>query len=450
MTRISQTNQRQPTSAAWMREGPRSGGASSSRPGVAGALQQLETRGARASQWLGLGSASGLSRLFGVTTDRFYKKELKQAEARVLPPGEKPAHKTKGVKFTPEQVERVRNAPDLATARKEVRGMLQRATGERGREAVNKLLGTNIREGRNKNKAGDNILDKIAGSIAKTLRRDVGGEHPAGGASPWSSTNTRSNAEIGASDAACHPPPPPPCVHEPVTVDIGEFVPAAKAASELMSPLVFDVGGAGLQLDRGARVPVDLDGDGQDEMVTDVDNGLGLLVFDAPEIDEDGRAGASRAFFGDGTDLTGYGVVSPRADGRWDDGFAALRALCEHLYLVGGDKQHLDAHDLAFLHNEIGLRMRTGGLYGDDVSLAELGVTRIDLGDAATVEPLEQAAKDRFGNKWMRQAGATFVIDGQLRCYADLWFAVTQRTTVAPSTTRTKSSTAPAAHRAPA
>jgi hypothetical protein len=401
-------------------------------------LRQLETRGARGSQWLALGAKNSVSRFFGGLSPHVYQKALRHADARVLPAGEKPAHKDKTVTFTPEEVARVRNAPDAAAAKKAVRDILQNGKKKDARDVVNHLLGSKIRSGPNKNRASRKILDNLAGSIARSLRREHGAASPTASndtaqRSTVSSSTTRANGWMGGSNTgACHdapppPPPPPTCVDEPVTIDIGAFVPAAKAASELMSPLVFDVAGRGLQIDKGVRVAVDLDGDGAGEMVTDLDNGLGLLVFDAPATDDDGE-GASREFFGDGTDLSGYGIEAPRADGRWDDGFAALRALCEHFFLVGGDKQYLDENDLAFLHEEIGLRMRIGGLHGDDVSLGELGISRIDLGAPSQVEPLEGAARDRFGNKWMRQTGATFLIDGHERCYADLWFAVTRRT----------------------
>jgi len=440
MTRIHPTHHRAPLSVDATRSAA-SPAATSSRPTVADSLRQLETRGARGSQWLGLAGRIGAPALFGGVSSSVYKEALRHAEARVLPERQKPAHKAKTVTFTPEQVARVRNAPDATAAKNAVRDILQNGQKKSARDVVNHLLGSKIRSGPNKDKAAKKIFDNLAGSIATSLRSEQSAgastaatdTAPAQRASSSSTGSTAWSSESdgdGCQDAPPPPPPPPPppvsCVDEPTTVDIGDFVPAANAASELMSPLVFDLAGRGLQLDKGVRVAVDLDGDGDGEMVTNVDNGLGLLVFDALDADSDG---AARAFFGDGTDLSGYGIESPRADGRWDDGFAALRALCEHFFLVGGDKQFLDDADLAFLQDEIGLRMRIGGLHGDDVPLSELGITRIHLGAPSQVEPLDRAARDRFGNKWMRQTGATFVIAGHERSYADLWFAVTQRAT---------------------
>jgi hypothetical protein len=463
-------------SGSWARSG-----ATGSRKGapldVDGSLRASDARGQQWRRVLGSGTLGPFPGFWGAVSDRHYKGKLQQAEARVLPAGEKPEKSTRSVTFTPEEVARIRNAPDFAAAKKEVRQILQQETGKRGREALNKVLGTGIREGRNKNRASETILEKLTGSIAKSVRStgraeaataaaDAGGAQGGYGATAtpprsegtlrdrWSSWTSPVRALFGDHGAeACPPPayvppPPPTSVERPVTVDISDFVPAGNAASELLSPLVFDLQGRGLQLAKGARVAVDLDGDGNGEMVTDVDNGLGLLVFDDGVGGDLEHAGRGGAFFGDHTDLTAYGVVSPRVDGRWDDGFAALRALCEHLYLVHGDKQFLDENDLVFLQEECGLRMRVGGLYGEDHALTSLGITRIQLGDPTRVDSVEQAAKDRFGNRWMHQPGATFTIHGQQRPYADLWFAVTQRvhdqTSASPTrgSARTASSTA--------
>ncbi|MFZ9887465.1 MAG: hypothetical protein ACO3JL_08170, partial [Myxococcota bacterium] len=72
---------------------------------------------------------------------------------------------------------------------------------------------------------------------------------------------------------------------------------------------------------------------------------------------------------------------------------------------------------------------RIEGLFGDDRTFAEVGITRVNLGDKARIEHIDEAKTDRFGNRLMRQAGATFVVDGLVREYADIWFAVWARST---------------------
>jgi hypothetical protein len=444
-----QNNQSTQANRGWTRDGGRAADAPGGRGLPQGWGAQNDARG-RAGVTL-LQGRGPLTNLFmgRMKTERDVKQKLQGAEARVLPAGEKLGPHAKGVTFTPEQVARIRNAPDAKAAAKEVRAILQETAGKGARKTVNELLDTKIRSGRNKNKASNRIMDEMSTSIARSIRSSAAPAAADGGRAttqaapvgPWSPDNAvreggsphKGSPACGdnappASNAPPYAPPPARHVEEPVTVDLSDFRDAARTAAELASPLVFDLEGRGLQIVRGERVPVDLDGDDDAEMVTNPDNGLGLLSFDARFVDEDGNDGMGRSLFGDTTDLTAYGVHSPRADRRWDDGFAALRALCEHLYLVHGDKQHLDAQDIAFLQDEVGLRMRVGGLHGEDRLLTDLGITRLQLGTAAGVELLEQAPKDRFGNRWMHQTGATFTIHGVERAYADLWFAVTQRT----------------------
>jgi hypothetical protein len=416
---------RNPAALTWNGRGGAPAKVTGPKSDVLGALAQREARGEKA--WSKLFGNTPFANLWTgrITTEKDVKARLRHADARVLPPGEKPARKSRHVTFSPEEMARVRNAPDMKSAQKAVKEILQQHTGKKGRDMLNKLLDTKIRSGPNKNRVSSRILDDMCGSIAKSLRQDSTHSSQSSQRSGARSTG----APYGATPHGdCPPPPPPHCVDQPVTVNLDEYVPAAKSAGELISPLVFDLQGRGLHIEKGERVGIDLDGDGQGEMVTNPDNGLGLLTFDALDVGDDERVAASRDFFGDGTDLTGYGVRAPRADGRWDDGFASLRALCEHMYLVHGEKQFLNEQDIAFLQDAVGLRMRVGGIHGEDRLLSELGITRIDLGELSRVVPLEQSAKDRFGNKWMHQPGATFVVQGETRGYADLWFAVTQRT----------------------
>jgi len=369
------------------------------------------------------------------------QQKLGASQARSIPAGQTPPQGARTLTFSPEEAARVRNAPNAEAAKQEVIKILAERTGQslsgdfagsRGkgpqggpeRDALNQLLGTKVRSGREKNGTSAMIFDQMAGSIAQSLRST---------SNHATTQSTPGAAELGASRASQgdgiivpgNEPPAaaPPCADGPEAVDISDFADAADTAGELMSPLIFDLQGQGLQIKKGERIAIDLDGDGKGELITNLDNGLGLLVFEAI----DSLDGAGRDYFGDQTDLAGYGIRSPRDDGKWDNGFAALRALCESYELVHGNKQHLDARDLAFLEAEVGLRMRIDGLFGEDRTFAEVGISRINLGDPTKVQSIQEASTDRFGNKLMRQKGATFLVGERERPYADIWFSVTQR-----------------------
>jgi hypothetical protein len=167
----------------------------------------------------------------------------------------------------------------------------------------------------------------------------------------------------------------------------------------MATPLIFDLAGSGPVIRGHQMVREDLDGDGLEEVVTDLAFGSGLLVLDAS------RLGPRRA--------------------EIRHGFDALRAIAEDHGLVGGAKQHLDAEDLALLEERIGLRMRVGGFAGGDVRFAELGITRIDLGDPERV--VDSAGTDAFGNRYVRQAGARFTVRGQVHEYVGMCFRVQAR-----------------------
>ncbi|HEY8209834.1 MAG TPA: hypothetical protein VIG99_20240 [Myxococcaceae bacterium] len=169
----------------------------------------------------------------------------------------------------------------------------------------------------------------------------------------------------------------------------------------MATPLIFDLTGSSPVIRAAEMVREDVDGDGFQEVVTDVAFGTGLLVLDPV------RLGERRACV--------------------HNGFEALRALAEDFARVGGDKQHLDAADLAFLEEQVGLRMRVGGFSGGDVRFAELGITRIDLGDPEQIDSVDGAAADLFGNRYLRQAGARFTVRGQVREYVGIRFRVQAR-----------------------
>ena len=165
--------------------------------------------------------------------------------------------------------------------------------------------------------------------------------------------------------------------------------------------------------------------DGKKEMITDLDAELGLLIFDSKSDDEDITG---RDMFGDNTDLSHYGIKADTQDGNFKDGFQALRAVCEHYKLVNDSKQFLDAGDLAFLEEELGMRMRVGGITSEeDRRFAEVGVTEINLGNPNQTQHIDDAPADRWGNKIMYQDGATFMVYNELRKYADIWFKIQAR-----------------------
>jgi len=380
--------------------------------------------------------------------------KLEASRARVVTDGTTPK---KALTFSAEEVARIKAAPTPEAAKAEVLKIIGERTGknlgDRGdrvsrskkegaeREALNAILGTRVKAGHEKNATSAIILDGLAESVACAIRS----HQPAPAAqAPTVAAQAPTVAVPGqqfGDDAPVGPPPPPPQAPPPqgpppassgeVTVDVGDYQDPAGKAGELASPLIFDLAGVGLKMKAGEKVFIDIDGDGKGEIITNLDDGVGLLVFDAlagVEVE-----GAGRDYFGDRTDLTAYGIHSGREDGLWENGFDALRALCEHFELVRGDKQHLDEHDLALLEKEIGLRMRLEGLLGKDRTFKELGITRINLGDPKKIQSIKAAQEDRFGNKLMKQEGATFLVKGIEREYADIWFNVLARDVEADS-----------------
>ena len=332
------------------------------------------------------------------------------------------------LKLSPEQIAAIQAAPTPEAAKMEVLKAISAQTGipvsqldpthagqdgnRPARDALNALLGTNIKDGREKNAGSAIMLDAICDSVAKGVRSMPPPVQP--------------SAVHGFGSEFPDAPPPPVLRPPEVVVDLDDYLDPAKDIKELNSPLVFDLQGTGLKLKKGELIEIDIDGDGKREVITDLDKGIGLLVFDS-KCKIRGDSAAGRDYFGDKTDMSAYGIVSRSLDKTWANGFDALRALAEHFELVRKDKQHLDATDLAFLEREVGLRMRLDGVKGSDRTFADVGITRINLGDAKKIQSLRDAKSDAFGNKVMTQAGATFVVRGKTREYADLWFNVQAR-----------------------
>jgi len=174
------------------------------------------------------------------------------------------------------------------------------------------------------------------------------------------------------------------------------------------SPLAFDTNGDGVKTST-EKVNFDLDGDGQLDLVNN--SADWVLAFDK---DKDGIVGENGSeLFGNNTDLDGDGVK----DG-YKDGFEALKALAKKEGLISDGDNALDADDLKKLEDKYGLKM-TNGYGGEAKSLADLGITQINL--ATTDKTTLKRNFDGQNNDLMTQEGATFVVNGETREYADIW-----------------------------
>ncbi len=359
------------------------------------------------------------------------------AKVSVAQPGDKTG-KGKLV-LSAEEVAAIRSAPTDAAAQEVLRGIIGKQTGasingnmndkkgirkKGSRQALNQLLGTKVRNGREKNSGSSMVMNSMLESITKSVR---GGNLGSTTVSQDYAVGALGSNGVGAFGFFAEGSSSMTVNKEPsaLAVDLSSYTDTANKVGELYSPLIFDLEGQGLKLKSGGLIAVDLDGDGKTEMVTELDAHIGLLVFDS-RLDEgdDTLHGAGRDMFGNGTDLSAYDI-----EGSFDNGFDALRALAEHLELVQGDKQHLDAEDLLLLEKAVGLRMRVGGVVaGENRRFANLGITRINLGDPEGILSLEASPEDAYGNKLMHQDGATFTVQGAERPYADLWFNIVART----------------------
>lgn len=185
-------------------------------------------------------------------------------------------------------------------------------------------------------------------------------------------------------------------------------------------PLVFDLANTGIKT--SARKAVyGITGTRDDDKLkwlNEVEEGMGILVFDA---DKDGRSGRTGLeLFGDQSDLNGDG----QADG-FPDGFATLRAFVDRASRDGvlpkdaRARGILDAEALAALERAYGLKMKVGGFNRAPVSLETAGVREISFSEA----PAEPAREfDGRGNGLSLQEGAAFSRrDGSRGIYANVW-----------------------------
>ncbi len=179
------------------------------------------------------------------------------------------------------------------------------------------------------------------------------------------------------------------------------------------SPLSFDLEGDGIKTS-DELIQYDIDGDGDLDTIND--SADAILVFDA---DGDGISGEDGSeCFGNNTDLDGDG----KADG-YKDGFEALKALADQEGLVDGVYDTtLDEEDLKVLEEKYGLQIKTDGYNSEGSSLFEAGITEINL--ATTDETTLHENFDGKSNDIMTQEGATFVVNGEEREYADIWHAM--------------------------
>ena len=179
------------------------------------------------------------------------------------------------------------------------------------------------------------------------------------------------------------------------------------------SPLSFDLEGDGVKTS-DELIRYDIDGDGDLDTIND--SADAILVFDA---DGDGISGEDGSeCFGDNTDLDGDG----KADG-YKDGFEALKALANKEGLVDGVNDNtLDVDDLKILEEKYGLQIKTDGYNSEASSLFDAGITEINL--ATTDETTLHKNYDGKSNDLMTQEGATFVVNGEEREYADIWHAM--------------------------
>lgn len=190
----------------------------------------------------------------------------------------------------------------------------------------------------------------------------------------------------------------------------GDGVKELQGCYNTSSPLSFDLNGDGIKTS-DEIVEFDIDGDG---VLDKINNSAdAVLVFDK---DGDGISGEDGSeCFGDNTDIDGDGVK----DG-YKDGFEALKAFARDKGLINdADDMVLDKNDIKYLEENFGFGLKTEGYNSETKSLADLGITEINL--ASTNATTLEDNFDGNGNQLMKQEGATFVQNGETKDYADIW-----------------------------
>lgn len=292
----------------------------------------------------------------------------------------------------PEVANQMARASSDAEATQIFREYLEKEAGtSNSREILNKVFGTNMKRGKEKDATAKLILDTVVEQSVNTVR--------SGRMLDWGGNPTCAI----------------PCYHCPVQLHFcdEDYKAAINDGAKLASPLSLDFDGDG-KFTSTEQTQFDIDGDGKLDTVNDVDSGDLLLRFDA---DGDGVSGESgKELLGDNADLSRFGI-----QGRFKDGFDALYALASRFGLVGGSDTTLDANDLKVLEQQAGLTVSAGGLNGQSISFAEKGLNSIDLGNAATTRTTHDF--DGQGNALTTRQGAGFsTVDGGWGTMADIWF----------------------------
>lgn len=188
------------------------------------------------------------------------------------------------------------------------------------------------------------------------------------------------------------------------TITIGDKTYNVAASALDHSPLTFDLNGDGVKTSNDI-VTYDIDGNGEAVQINDVADGL-LCIRGGDDGNE---------LFGNNTDLDGDG----NADG-YANGFEALKALAAKEGLINGTTDMmLDENDIKALEEKYQFGMKTGGYNSKSQSLESLGITEINL--ASTQSVTTTSNFDGQDNTIMEQDGATFIINGEKREYADIW-----------------------------
>lgn len=277
------------------------------------------------------------------------------------------------------------------TGQQKLRTWLEQQAGTKNdREILNKIMGTKIKRGKEKDSGSKLMLETMMEQSVKTLQ---------------------SGRML---DFCGNPTCMMPCYHCPVQMSFNhaKYDEAARNIASLASPLSLDLDGDG-KLTSDKKVQFDIDGDGKLDTVNDIDEGDALLVFDA---DGDGIAGENgQELLGDNTDLDGDG----QADG-YKDGFEALEALARKEGLISEGDTELSAQDLKVLQDKYGLRLRRGSLNGHDQTFSAADIQALRVGTGAS---RRESNFDGLGNDVSRRDGAGFVRgDGSTGEMADIWF----------------------------
>ncbi|CAN0456170.1 unnamed protein product, partial [Phaeothamnion confervicola] len=138
-------------------------------------------------------------------------------------------------------------------------------------------------------------------------------------------------------------------------------------------PVALDLDGKGVSTSKN-KIQFDMTGNGQKNTVNDIGQGTGVLCVDSSG---DGKSGENgKGLLGDNTDLSRFGI-----QGKFSDGFSALQAIAQNAKQKGliNNDQTLDASELATLQQDYGLKIKQGSLNNQATSLADAGVSSIDL-----------------------------------------------------------------------